>query len=90
MKEKRLTIRVFAAKIGRSSGYVSDVLNGHRGPTDDVRSWATALGLAGKERAGFILTAGLARSPRVVVQHIRKQEQVIADMRAKLEASKGQ
>ena len=90
MKAKKLTIRAFSAKIGRSPGYVSDVLNGHRGPADDVRTWATVLGLVGKERAHFILTAGLARSPRVVVTHVGRLEREIGDLRAKMEAGKKQ
>jgi hypothetical protein len=62
-------VRDFAKLVGGNPGYVSHVLQGKRGPPDDVEEWATKLGLEGDEREAFLLAASLARAhPRVAAR----------------------
>lgn len=61
--DRRLSGRAFCRIIGRSSGFLTDVLKGRSAPADDVVAWADALELTGNERTEFLVAAGWVRTP---------------------------
>ncbi len=81
LAKRKFTFRGFAEEVGVSAGFVSDLVHERRGPPDDVEIWGKRLGLEGEGMAEFMLAAGLARSPKTVVDHVQLQ----ADRIAKLE-----
>lgn len=76
--KRGLTQLAFAQRIGRSTGFISDVLNRKNGPSDDLESWADALELQGSAREEFLLAGSLARSPKRVRDHIANLEQRVS------------
>ncbi len=64
LKERGLTVRKFAEKVGVAWSFVHQVRRGHSIlPLDKVESWAQALGLDGAVRADFIEAAKWAHIP---------------------------
>lgn len=77
LTERDLSARAFARLVGRSSGFLTEIMKGRQAPSDDSERWADALGLAGEERKRFLVMAGLARSPAVVGVYVRELEEKI-------------
>jgi hypothetical protein len=89
LANRKLSSRAFARQIGRTSGFITGVLKGRLGPSDDVEKWADALGLEGDDRHGFLLLAGLTRSPEVVVEHVQRQDARVRELEAEVAKLKG-
>jgi transcriptional regulator with XRE-family HTH domain len=77
LKERGLTQKAFATQTGRAEGFISDVLHGRNGPSDDLKSWAAVLKLEGEAKTEFLLAGALARSPKLVRDHVARLERQV-------------
>jgi hypothetical protein len=89
LASRELSSRAFARQVGRTSGFITGVLKGRLGPSDDVEKWADVLGLEGDDRHGFLLLAGLTHSSEIVVDHVRRQGARIRELEAEITRLKG-
>jgi transcriptional regulator with XRE-family HTH domain len=78
LDERDLGVREFARKIRISAGFISDVLHGKQRPSEKLELWADALELTGEERSRFLLAGALARSPKIVRDHVANLEEKVA------------
>lgn len=72
---KQLT---FAAKVGTSQSFLSQIIAGKRTPPlDQIEAWANVLELHGENRAEFIRLAYLAHCPGPIAEeHLRLRARV--------------
>lgn len=89
LARKKPSLRALAHAFGHSPGAISDVASGRRKPPiSEVAGWADFLGLTGEERSGFILAAGLSRSPVVVCERVQELEARVRELEGLLEQAK--
>lgn len=81
LEKRGLTQREFAMRVGRSQGFISDVLHGRNGPADDLERWGEVLGLSGKAKDRFVLVGTLARCPRLIRDYVARLEEEAAKRR---------
>lgn len=83
--------RAFARKLGRSNGFVSQIIRGERlPPLDLIESWGDELGLSTTERDAFILEAKLEHCPESISASYRELLQTNAALADKVEEFKKQ
>ncbi len=78
LDERKLSLREFARRTGRSAGFIHGVVHRKIGPPDDLAPWAEVLELQSNERDAFMLGGALARSPQLVRDHVAELERRLA------------
>ena len=81
LKERGLSVREFSRRTKRSAGFISDVLHGINGPSDEfVEGWADVLDLYGDERERFLLAGALVRCPKRIRTLLVKLDPKLAEL----------
>jgi transcriptional regulator with XRE-family HTH domain len=81
LAERQLSQRAFAKAIGGTQSAVSHYLGGRAPPPlEDLKQWASVLGITPQHHARFILSAYLAHAPLEIEIEYLKQEQKINDL----------